>query len=916
MLIIIDSPEFATQPPLRDRILAVFAAYARLTACMVSLDTTMLREMHTAINAEDQPCPEVFSTRYMRQLHNLLEVNNSPTAFIESGISASGLNRDDVSSYLLIKFQTSHGGTIDCLAQLVACLKPFLSDFPRLLESVSSVSHLLTDCLAELLRTALLTEEDVESVQRQMQLAHGSWTNISQSLDLAMDKHITQISTDTAIALIQSLTDMLKCVLRSEHRQALEVKRAFQQKHTEFPYRFSIDAIALEWKFGVLECLIQSSQMQLRVLGTTTLCSDLVSMWKNCGDSDDESAIAFLEHIGSYLQETDLIDYILGPNCHPEIIVESANILGFLVITNTCQQGHIDRLWQGMTMNQNPRLAAALAKMLTSITSLFDYEGLVDLCEKFQELQLEAFTPNIRTLWGELTRQLVAKCRKESLETPLCAYRMSLSLLRQSSICAPGTQIADPEMHLAAIHKLRELFSRDVDDKVRKDLFLNCLNDIASNSATTLGSLWCLSMGIRHDVSNEIQLLTQHHNLSKLLVEELSHATRVGNDVGVVAVLSGSANQPRREMISHVIQLRPDSVNNELGMKLLDMLVGPQSPCFEDRHVGWQVILNLSRKLSLKNAFLHTCFSEYLPQLPVPCFSAGMLEFVREQTLSLAQDSKDLDLDDASLPTRIGIDQLWRIILESPDSLLVSHAVSTLAVDVYLESNTIISCSLSQSRHIHASLVTRCFGHMEKASKRINGGTDESVGDYIDNDDGESMVIVATDEEMKQQVLVFRRSLQLLRFFLEKHQTHPSFAVADIRPLMDKTPAQIQGDLTDLKYQGFDGLEQTNVKPLSIGRQNTFGSLLACLRDLTGFSNYRIYYRGRQLLPTAEQVRLSLEQLCVCDGLVLVKREDQCEALEEHVKPGSSALEIEILSHFQDLWEYLGMDDGISMEVR
>ncbi|KAF5138593.1 hypothetical protein E5D57_002379 [Metarhizium anisopliae] len=907
--LLLRSSELVRSSELRSTIIGVYSTFACLTARMVALDILVLQEMQSTIGVTNQEPPDLYSAKYLQQLHDIIVTDVSSTNTGEERSLGSEWVQNEVGSFLLTKLQSSQGGSVSAFAHLAAALTALVPKFPRLLEHLAAIAKILSSCLRESVRTLVTGGDRIAQAQSQLEIGTTIWDNISTCLEKVIEKHVTQLGVETATTLIQALTDVLKWTLRGEHSSAFDTARQHLQKYPDLPYVNGFEAVAWQWRLGILDRLIRSSQMQLRVMAITRLCNDLVSVWKSTIDAGDESSNRFLAFIGECLLETRLIDYILGPNCHPEIIVESSNVLGFLIVTKLYKQHHTDRLWQSLMLCQDPRITEALARMVISITNLFDYDGLLGWCQKFQTMPLEAFSPAIRTLWDNVMNDLISKCQSERQTPSFEPLDLCLRLLREASVCTAGSRVADPDLQMVAIQKLRELLSTARPDDL-DILYLSCLDDIAKKSPTALGSLWCLSMSMRGNIPNEVENLTKNHDLARLLVEELAHAVHAGQQAGAFAVISGAPNGPRRDLIASIIQFQPAALNNGLGAILLDIIVGPKSPCLDDRKAGWYVITNVMRKVSMKNAFLQACFSRYLPGLPASCFSDGMLDFVRERVLCLAVDGSNFALDDAEALSHSGIEQLWRIILEAEDPLLVSRAISTLAVDLYLESNAIKSYSVCRSRKVHISLVNRCLNQMKQAAKKLNGSTESVIGD-----DDESMVIVATTEEIQLQERVFRRSLQLMRFFLEKYQVHGRFSVADFRPLMLTTVEEIQGESACLQYQAFDNFNRSDIKPLSIGLGNSIASLLTCLKNSTGFDNYRIYYRGQPLLPKEHQTTKSLEELGIRDGFILVKQEEGSASLAGYIRPGSSPLEIEILGHFQDLWEYLSMGEKLAEEV-
>lgn len=888
----------------------LYYGLAELTAKFVALDCLTLDDLQFTLNSLNPQRPLLFSILYLQQLHALTRRESWTLEDDLAEVTESALTRPDEASVLAQQLQTKPGGSIDWLGRLATSIMELIPALPKMADSLAPVLWILTDCLRESCRIIRSGQHDAPRAKERLKLGHEIWDRLSSFFAIMVEKHVACLNSEGASCQIQGLTDMLSFCLQSDHETAVVVIKEHRQKHPRLAPTSTPDAIAWEWKFEILGRLIRSSQMQLRVMAVTTMCSDLVSVWKRLCDSIEEHNIAFLHHLGDCLIQNSLIDYLLGPNCHPEIMVESANIIGFLVITKKYRAEHTDRLWHDITTSQDPRVADALTRMIATITNLFDYTGLLNLCGKFKTLPIEGFNPAMRMLWDNVLRELMAKCQTDRATLTFLPYGICLRLLRESSVCTSGSQVAYPEMQQSVMQNFKELLAHGPDPQGRRELYSSCIKDISDKSPTTLGSLWCLSMAVRPAALGEMKILIERHDLARLIVEELEHAIEAGQMAGVSAVLSGGTNQPRRDFITNVIQLQPGAVTKDIGARLWDILVGTKSPCPEDRKAGWDIIIGISKRATSQNPFLRTCFLHYLPNLPSACFCEGMLEFVKKQVFSDVNGGSDFALDDEELVAQSSIEQLWRIILEGDDNNLAGLAINILAVGVYLKSRTITAYPCHRARQGHLMLVNRCLRQLKGAARHIKASSDGTS-----SGDDEPMVIVATEQEIGKHERIFIRSLQLLRFFLEAHQLEPGFSAPDLRSLMSQEPHQVEGDPVQLKYQSFDGTLQTDVKPLNIGKLNTAASLLASLRRETGFDNYRVYYRGRPFLPSEDDICKSLEDLHVYDGLMLVRREEGGTSTPVRIKPGSSPLEIEILSHFQEMWTYLSMNDIIAKEV-
>jgi ubiquitin carboxyl-terminal hydrolase 34 len=250
------------------------------------------------------------------------------------------------------------------------------------------------------------------------------------------------------------------------------------------------------------------------------------------------------------------------------------------------------------------------------------------------------------------------------------------------------------------------------------------------------------------------------------------------------------------------------------------------------------------------------------------------------------------------------------MILTAPRDTIEQQAIHTLVNDVYVDSRSILSFPHYRARKVHLAVVNRCLKQLSSAAAKLKAFSDGTM-----SGDDEPMIIVASEQQEHEQELLFIRSLAVLRELHRLHQVKAHFAAPDLRSLILDSPKDIEGDSAELKYQSFDGDTQTEVMPLNIGKRNTAASLLASLRDATGFTNYRIYYRGRPFVPQESEICKSLEDLQIHNGIILVKRESDVVSSPTRVRPGASPVETEILGHFDELWGYLSMEEKLAKEI-
>jgi ubiquitin carboxyl-terminal hydrolase 34 len=899
---------------MRQEIFGFFRSFAQLTAFFVEVDLRVLRSQTMSDEARIQA---LVSPSYIHALGAL-------TRREEVTMHSSPLprNGDDDWSYVaemmvvvdtFQNFPAVQGGSLLHIRQLATLELQLASQFPRLItDHLGNLCLVAGNIMKYTFRRAQYppTQQLGEPAKRTIARMYTFFTAMATMLSDMVDKNLNQLSPEGAANLIEGLTEVYQACLATGGIVPSDVIDGHLQDRPAVAAHLVPEAISYHWKFTHFVKLIRSGQMQLRVMAVSTMCSDLVALYrKNADPLGEEATLALLHYVADFLLSTGLVNYILGPTCHPEITLESSNIIGFLVVSTTYSRAHTDTLWQTVTSTQDPRVSDALIRMIGRIANLFTQESLMYFLEKLNTIPVEVFGSTMREFCDQVLKQILTRF-PESLLTDSAPFDLFIRLIRQSAGLGPQSPVAYPDLQQFAIQKLDSVLNHGPDQEGRWKIYRDCLSDIAQRSPSTIGSLWVLKMATRFHHARDLHELASEHDLTRLLIEELAATIPVAKAAGFPAVISGAQNAPRKELLTSLIYQESTTITEELGPKLWGLLVGSEASCQEDRDAAWQILTIAMKRSSGRNPFASICFSEYLLALDPKFFCQGALDFVREGVMPLVNDPASIVLDDEENPKNAGIEMLWRIALTAPTGTVEKRAIHALVSDVYIESRSIQSFPPHRARKVHLALADRCLGQLSSAAARL-----KTFADGTTSGDDDSMVLIATDQQIQEQELLFVRSLAVLREFHHAHQAKPQFSAPDMRSLIPKSLKEMEGEPAELKYQSFDGDKQTTVMPLDIGKGNTAAALLARLREATGFECYRIYYRGRPFVPQESDICKSLEDLQIHNGLILVKREPEVPT-SPRVPQGASPVEVEILNHFDELWEYLSMDEKLAREVR
>lgn len=830
--------------------------------------------------------------------------------------------QDDVLK-LLNAFRPGPDGYLTDINQLLDPQRDLVARFPKkavdiLYRSSKVASNIMVHTCQQPSYPASISRAIDNRMKRNMGCGLIYFETASVILTIIVEKSSNFLSPEHTPHLVNHLTNIITTILRQgiegDFSGAKNLLEDHRRKHPEVALGFTLESVTHEWRLGIWCKLVRSRQMQLRVAAASCMCSDLVNMWKRYqegldrGENDSDSRLGFLRYFSSYLVSTGIIEYIMGSTCHPEITLESANIIGFLVVTQTYSPAHTDLWWQTVTSTQDPRIADALVRMMLKILHLFDLDGLGYMCEKLDSLPIDGFNASMRDLCDKVILGFQQKYNAQQMVFPTILYKLFVRLLQESSTYESQSSIAFPDIQAYASNKLREILNYATNPPARQEMFLSCIQDVANKSRTTSGSLQALH--ILTGPTLHLPILVSEHDFTRLLIDDLASTTLAAKAIGFSPVYAHHVNGARRRYIHKLIFDHGSTIDSDLGRRLWNLLVGTDVTCQEDRRVGWEDLNGVLQRTRLGNPFLDTCMREYLPQLPPSCYCAGLLDFVREAIVPLANGPTGIILDDEDSLQSAGIELLWHIILTAPHQTIEDRAIGTLVNEIYVDSKSILSFPLHRARKVHFSLVRRCLQQLKSSAQKLKAFSDGTA-----SGDDEPMVIVATEDQQQEQELQFTRSLKVLKTLLRSVQSRSHFAAPDLRSLMLQSSSSVEGELAGLKYQSFDGDEQSDVKPLNIGLRNTVACLLTSLREATGFENYRLYYRGQAFTPLETDICKTTEDLDIRNGLILVKKEVGVASSPVRIRPGASPLDIEILGHFVDLWEYLSMEETLAGEV-
>ncbi|KAI9815552.1 MAG: hypothetical protein M1827_002686 [Pycnora praestabilis] len=889
----------------------LFKVYARLTCRFVRIDIQILE----SLASREGRGP--ISNRYLTVLSWMTKVDDSSLW----ALLFKTYNQEPIKIVARIaqSFAAKPVKGLYHLSRYATLLFQNIWHYPRLSSSIWSPINTVKN-LADIARDKFENETEEEGRPRNEiwqdmpRNALVFFRSIDVELQGGVGKLPSALSVDFSKELIHHLSKLLHYIAEADSALAQHMFEdiAIDCKGAG-PEDFA-DLLENSWKFALLKKFITEGRMELRVQGVETMQQDLVGAWTTYAKSNEAGINhPVMQYLAKFIQQNKLVEYIVGVESHPQLIGRSANIVGFLVITLKFTSVEADAIWHTVSTSPDPRVVAAILTMLTNILPMTHYSSLIYLCTKLNELPLHAFDSKVmdfgHSLLGHIVKKFGDLRPEENLRTP--PYELCIRLIRQAAAATEHSSSGNNAVYHFAIQELAQLMSLGPSEEDRKGIYHECIRDIAEKTPNATGSICAINALLVQEPSRDARLLTEEFDLTRLVARELAHTVQTERTKSEVAQVRGSVISARLDILQHIILNKPETITKELGDSLWDSLFGKDALSDQDRNMAWAMLHKVTGICQFRNAFIDQCIAVYLPHLRPLYFTAGLLSFVQQaihyQTRlippRLAGEHEIIEIP--------GAEDLWRIILVAPSQTIETRATQLL-VDFYLDAHLIRKAPPSAIEVTHVALVERCVQQVTTAALKLKAFTDGTM-----SGEDESMVIVASDDEVRAQELRFNRSLLFLKEIIYGMRSRPQYSPPPRKaPDLPQRIVQLKGELIRLRYQVFTGSTQTTIQDLDVGDLETVQELSERVTRLTGFSKFTAI-TGGQILDLNKAPAQTLREIKIASkGLLMVKKVHGAhEAQKTEFEEGLSVVEIEILKYFDNLYDLLGMEERLACEI-
>ncbi|KAK6501624.1 hypothetical protein TWF481_009459 [Arthrobotrys musiformis] len=647
--------------------------------------------------------------------------------------------------------------------------------------------------------------------------------------------------------------------------------------------------------------LRKCKKLEIRLHALTTICNELLEVWKKRSMKREDP---LLQSISRFIKNTGLVEYILGPHSHFQLIQKAANVVGFLIVMGDFDQHFVEVVWQPILAVKDQRETHATIALIQELCHNMTLANHYDSCAVLCRAPTNAWDEALVTYFDRVIAEIKQHGQQTAINLELPPYNLIIQLLTRSfDILVSGPGAAFTNCLAGKFDWLYNqlgdllLYGPQIEDK--KELITKCIEDIEKATSYKATNLYILSAVLESFPSN-IGQLEDGSTIS--ISHEIADIDLVGLLVRqTVLCVGGQVNfenlyqdlHPIFKLLRLVMLNTPELIQDHQGSQLWLVLCSESSRDPRVRNCSFGFFSDfLSQPSSLEaaesNTFMRAIFKEYFPALQPCLFVPSCLEFCKNailyfnQGLDIKEDFEFLKID--------GINQVWRIITTAPQDDVANEAINYL-INFFADYRASFASTLLTK--VNCDLVNHSIKELGEAASFL----------------GETELEIEGSEGAA--ALKFRRSLVVLQNLLESTpansnvtQKAQSFEYPGLDDeLCETLTIQFQGHAP--KYSGAKC--EITVPATLTGKE-----FYQHLGLITGFQNYRLIYAGRELfLSGAESTLLDL-QIPNRSFMILHNR---TTPINLSGLTTNEAVRKEVQKHFADLHQLLTLPDQYSEKI-
>ena len=316
-------------------------------------------------------------------------------------------------------------------------------------------------------------------------------------------KQLPLLSRELSNFLLEFLGGILYWITRSDLVSAASIAGDISPIPESLIPEQRAQAFAIAWKFKMLRFFITKGRMELRIQGVDLLQTELISLYNNHVNSiggEVRPRAPLAQYVSDLLLESHILDYLLGPDSHPQLINRASNIVGFLIVTERYTKGQTDVIWNSLLSTEDPRVSCAILGVIRGFLHLAPHSILYYLITKLNILDVSRFDMDMvqhGALLLDTLRDLEGKNPSGPLDMP--PYQLCLRLMREATTIASSLPAKQGEILKIASDQFFQMLKYGPTDSNRRSIYMDCMGDLSQGSVSATGSVAAVNRLLTRD---------------------------------------------------------------------------------------------------------------------------------------------------------------------------------------------------------------------------------------------------------------------------------------------------------------------------------------------------------------------------------------------------------------------------------
>jgi ubiquitin carboxyl-terminal hydrolase 34 len=680
------------------------------------------------------------------------------------------------------------------------------------------------------------------------------------------------------------------------------------------------------WKVKLLKQYICNARMELRVIGAETMQSELVNFFATHRSNPQHIRTAVVppafQCVAEVLLSEKIVDYIIGVSSHPQIILRSGNIMGFLVVTNNFTAEKADMVWQALINSEDPRVTSAIFNTLQVVTRNLtnDAEDLY-LCKKMLQTPLPVLgadsLPFLQTFLAKLREGHEEICKDD--DAAHCLLTLCMDLICNSAKVNPPTAAAKSIRYEASATLQFIVTSTTL--IVRRSIYTECIARIEKGVTETAAFTQVMSCMCKTSLEDSL-ILAHELRLTDIAMESFCAFVRDEREVPQpkdnVRLLEDIAY--RLDLVLHLVDLAPQSASEQTALAFWNHLVGPDSLNNFVRDYGWKRLADLAKSIdpdATQHEFLDHFYDAYLRSIQPEHFTPSYFTFVENIARYKIFHERSTAVGADALLRLPGLEVICSVMLTAMDGTGEESAMRFLA-KIYLDQETVQRLTNEPLEANHVSLVQWCMKWMDEAHASVRAGKVKST----DQPDGTAVIDRAKTASADK---AFRRMVQFLIMLLSFIRKRPDLLCSpeptekhdfQDRSMEDDSWLAKGGQCLKIVYQVYpSNASATPVNHVLMSDLETAKELHDRLGVVTGLARFKTIWGGGYVSLLEKPMESLRDYGASVKGLILVIEDQSNSTTNNHLMIADQAktmFEREILKHFDTLYKFMDDEDPVS----